>query len=48
MSSSTASSGRSGRSSVQEIIVWDNSSLDRRDLKVYGRYAAIAEASHPI
>ncbi len=33
---------------VQEIIVWDNSSLDRRDLKVYGRYAAIAEASHPL
>lgn len=33
---------------VQELVVWDNSSLDRRDLKVYGRYAAIAEASHEL
>lgn len=33
---------------VQEIIVWDNASEDRRDLKVYGRYAAIAEASHDL
>lgn len=33
---------------VQEIITWDNSAEHRRDLGVYGRYAAIAEASHPL
>jgi hypothetical protein len=29
-----------------EIVVWDNSK--RANLKVYGRYAAIAEASNPV
>jgi len=29
-----------------DIVVWDNS--ERENLKVYGRYAAIKEAKHPI
>jgi hypothetical protein len=29
-----------------EVVVWDNSV--EADLKVYGRYAAIAKASHPV
>ncbi len=33
---------------VHEIVIWDNAALERRDLKVYGRYAAIAEASHSL
>ena len=38
--------GQDSPEAVQEVVVWDNAAEDRRDLKVYGRYAAIAEASH--
>jgi SAM-dependent methyltransferase len=30
-----------------DIVVWDNS-VEERDLKVYGRYAAIEAAKHPL
>jgi hypothetical protein len=40
--------GQDWPDAVQEVIVWDNSAEDRRDLKVYGRYAAIKEASHEL
>lgn len=33
---------------VQEIVIWDNSALERRDVQVYGRYAAIEETHHPL
>lgn len=31
---------------MDDVVVWDNSK--REDLSVYGRYAAIAEAKHPL
>jgi len=39
--------GQEWPESVHEIIVWDNAKEDR-DLAVYGRYAAIERAAHPL
>lgn len=40
--------GQDWPDAVQEIVVWNNADEHRRDLKVYGRYAAIAETNHPL
>lgn len=40
--------GQDWPDAVQEIVVWDNASEERRNLCVYGRYAAIAETNHEL
>ena len=32
----------------EDVVVWDNSDPSRRDLGIFGRYAAIAEAEHDV